>query len=516
MGRRGVTEPRVFTQPLQKLTHDTTLGFAFIDFCALAGTELLPWQRWLAVHALEVRGDIGGEWEFRFNTVLVLVSRQNGKTEFLKLLSLFFMYVLGAPLTLGTAQNLDYAEDVWEQAVEVAEGNPELSPEVERVARKNGSKALYLNGGQAYRIVAATRKGGRGKSADLVLMDEMREQTTWDAWGAISKTTMARPNAQLWAFSNAGDAKSVVLRHLRTMGHAACGDPDGVAATNEGLLESTDLMDGATLGLFEWSAEPGCAINDREQWAQANPSLGYGFLTEKALASACATDPEQIFRTECLCQWVDVIATSPFPPDAWENGTDPDSEIPADAPLSFGIDVSANRSMTAIAVCGRREDGNMHAEVVAYRTGFDWALDWLRERVPRYGRIRIALQARGAPVSSHIDELRAIRGLEVVECEGRDVGSWCGRFYDAVAACAGEADCAELMHRPQPALDEAAAVAQTRPLGDGAWGWDRKRSASDIAPLVAATMAHGLATVGRTEKRTYTSAYAADRPLLVV
>lgn len=513
---KGSTEPRVHTQPLRKLTKKTSLGFAFTDFCKLVGTELLPWQRWLAIHALEIKGDLDGEWEFRFNTVLVLVSRQNGKTEFLKLLALFFMAVLESPLTIGTAQNLDYAEDVWEQAVSLAEENPELCELVDRVARKNGSKALYFKGGETYRIVAATRKGGRGKSADLVLMDEMREQTSWDAWGAISKTTMARPNAQLWAFSNAGDAKSVVLRHLRTMGHAACGDPDGVAETNAGLLESTDLMDGATLGIFEWSAPNGCSITDREAWAQANPSLGYGFLTEKALASAAATDPEQIFRTECLCQWVDIVVTSPFPDNAWESGTDPDSEIPAGSPLAFGIDVSANRSMTAIAVCGRREDGDMHAEVVAYRTGFEWALDWFRTRTAKYGRMRVALQARGAPIASHVDELKAIRGVEVVECEGRDVGSWCGRFYDAVAACSGEADGACLMHRPQPALDEAAAVAQTRPLGDGAWGWDRKGSASDISPLVAATMAHGLATVGRTEKRVYTSAYAADRPLVVV
>lgn len=42
-------------------------------------------------------------------------------------------------------------------------------------------------------------------------------------------------------------------------------------------------------------------------------------------------------------------------------------------------------------------------------------------------------------------------------------------------------------------LDLAANVAVTRPAGDGAWTWSRDRSSEDISPLVAATMALGLA-----------------------
>lgn len=51
-----------------------------------------------------------------------------------------------------------------------------------------------------------------------------------------------------------------------------------------------------------------------------------------------------------------------------------------------------------------------------------------------------------------------------------------------------------LMHLPQPVLDLAANVAVTRPMGDGAWAWDRNKSREDISPLVALTMAHGLET----------------------
>jgi hypothetical protein len=90
----------------------------------------------------------------------------------------------------------------------------------------------------------------------------------------------------------------------------------------------------------------------------------------------------------------------------------------------------------------------------------------------------------------------AIDGVDVVEVQGRDVGAYCGRLWDAVAVSAEDtrSDATPLMHIPQPTLDLAANVATTRPMGDGAWVWDRVKSREDISPLVALTMAHGLET----------------------
>jgi hypothetical protein len=73
-------------------------------------------------------------------------------------------------------------------------------------------------------------------------------------------------------------------------------------------------------------------------------------------------------------------------------------------------------------------------------------------------------------------------------------------MWDAIAALDpnkdedGGSDATPMMHRPQPRLDLAANVSVTRPMGDGAWAWDRKRSMEDASPIVALTMAHGLAT----------------------
>ena len=62
--RFGFESPRIFTPPLRKLTRRTTAGFALIDFTHdILGMDLLPWQKWLAIHALELLPD--GTFRFR-------------------------------------------------------------------------------------------------------------------------------------------------------------------------------------------------------------------------------------------------------------------------------------------------------------------------------------------------------------------------------------------------------------------------------------------------------------------
>ena len=116
-----------------------------------------------------------------------------------------------------------------------------------------------------------------------------------------------------------------------------------------------------------------------------------------------------------------------------------------------------------------------------------------------------------------MDVIGAIEGVEIIECKGKDVAGWCGRMYDAVAASSEDTiDAVPVHHITQPALDLAANIAATRPMGDGAWAWDRNKSMEDISPLVAATMALGAATQVDIEKtKVYESIYN-TRGVLVV
>jgi hypothetical protein len=517
--RRGSEQPRIFTPPLRDLTEETSLGFAAIEFAAdVCGIDLFPWQRWLLIHTLELApgltvSTMGNRGRldplFRFRKVVVLVARQNGKSTLSQVLSLFFLYVLGTDLILGTAQDLDTAEEVWDGALEIIEETPELAALADKPIRVNGKKTIRLHTGERYKVKAANRRAGRGLSGDLILLDELREHQSWDAWAAITKTTMARPAAMIWALSNAGDATSIVLRYLRKMAHAAVGDPDGINADDDpgALLPSqvevdslTDLADGpdldvedfdedeSTLGIFEWSAKPGVPVEDIDGILQANPSVGHCISLRTILGDAKA-DPEWVFRTECLCQWSDGTLEGPFPPGTWNAGRFKDNEPPPQivGKVKACVDMSQDRTKAYVAFAGRQENGSVQVEIVAERPGSEWVLGWLRERKDVIEEL--TGQTRGAPVSALMGDLRAALDGEipVVDWAGGDLPGGTGKFYDLVRN-------GELTHNPWPSLDLAAATAVPKLTEGGSFMWDRRKSPVDAAPLQAATGAVWLLT----------------------
>lgn len=482
----------------------------------------------MTVSTLHSRGKL--DPIFRFRKIVVLVARQNGKSTLSQVLSLFFLYELGTDLILGTAQDLDTAEEVWEGALDIIEETPELAELAAKPILVNGKKTIRLHTGERYKVKAANRRAGRGLSGDLILLDELREHQSWDAWGAITKTTMARPAAMIWALSNAGDATSVVLRYLRKQAHAALGDPDGINADDDpaSLLPSEDDLDemvdlapdgpdldledfdedGSTLGLFEWSAPPGVAVTDIDGILQANPSCGY-CISLRTLLDDARNDPEWVYRTECLCQWSEGTLEGPFPPGSWEASADESPTRVGDVALC--VDVSWDRGTSHVGLAFMGDDGLPHVEVVASRTGTDWVAGWLtsEDRSEAVRSAPMAVQARGAPASSLIEPLRAA-GVNVVEWGGGDIPNATGSLYDRVrAAVDSESESPGLRHRNQPLLNVAAATAVPKLTEGGAFMWDRKKSPVDAAPLIAVTGA--LWCLSRPTEEPTQSAYETGR-----
>lgn len=499
----GITEPRLWTKELRPLTEETTLGFACIEYAqTVLGKTLYPWQKWALVHALEIVGDLDTGWHFRYRTVLFLISRQNGKTVLSEVIASFFQNVLGVQNIFGTSLSLEKAEEVWEAVISDQESIPELSAQIVRISRTNGKKRLELTGGRRYKVGAPSRRAGRGDSNDLVMVDELREHRDWETWSAAAASINAKPNGLIICFSNAGDPESIVLRQLRAQALGQKADFGGD-------------IDANTLGLFEWSAKEGCATDDLEQLAQANPAMGYGLLTERALLSNRETFPEAKFRSECMCQQVETILPPPFPDGAWEAGTDPASFIPPAEEITYGIDLSQDRRWTSIGVCGKRNDGNWHIEVVARRIGTEWALDWFRERSLK-GRMRLAFQSRGAPVSGLAEQICTIPGVERVAMEGADLSNGWGRFFDGVCANLPDREGVKVYHLPQPVMDTPGKTMQLKQMGGGVKLPDRIKSPDDIAPLFACVMAFSAASKPTAAGKIYESAYESGSSLTFI
>ena len=527
----GCTEPRIFTPPLRELTAETSLGFAAIKFATdVLLLVLFPWQEWLLIHALELLPS----GRFRFRTVLVLVARQNGKSTVSIVLALFFLFVLKVATVLGTAQDLDSAEAVWEQAVSFVEEmdddtelpvRPDLKAEWHHTVRTNGKMALVLTRAnrhqRRYKVKAANRRAGRGFSGDLTLLDELREHQTWDAWSAIVKTMMARPNGQTWAMSNAGDITSAPLRFLRKKAHERLDDPDGICArdpaSNEmpsredfarivAELELEDfeawgdelqeLEDSADdLGIFEWSASPECEVVDPRAWAQANPSMGY-LIDPKSILSAALNDPEWEFRTEVLCQWADDALTGPFPVGAFvkcaatrdvRNVLLPSEVLSPAKRTTACLTVSEDRAWSYVTVCGTRADGLPQLEVSATLEGTAGLVKWFTDPTkPHRKRWQVAVQVgEKAPETSLIPALKRA-GIRVVPWKPADVGTSWGLLYDAVKDC-------RIRQSSQKQLTDPASKAKLRPTESGAKVLDRRRArGTDPVPLVGAQGAYWL------------------------
>lgn len=333
----GRVEPRLFTPPARPLTRRTTRGFEVIDFAEMIGRPLLPWQKWLVKHALELNPD----GTYRFRIVLVLVARQNGKSDVKRTVSLWRMYVDEAKTVLGVAQDLALARVQMGLAKATIAESAELLPEYGGDRKTNGDEYFWLDPGNMparapieafprYMIRAMNRSAGRGLSIDELNIDELREQTDWDGWAAVSKTVLARLFAQIWAMSNQGDDTSVVLNQLR-----------------EAALSGRD----PSIGIFEWSAPDGCALDDPKAIAQANPGLGH-IISLPAILSSLHTDPPNVYRTEVLCQKVDIL-DGPFDLDAWKACSDPSIKAPAGRNIVACFDRSEEgHSTLAVALHG--------------------------------------------------------------------------------------------------------------------------------------------------------------------
>lgn len=497
---RGSTEPRIFSKPLRELTPKTSLGFEVIDFARdVLGVILFPWQCWLLIHALELLPD----GRYRFRRVVVLVARQNGKTTLMGVLAAWWIAVDSRRhpdkvpqfkfRVVGIAQNLDIAREPWEQVklwcnpkpdndADAALAIPALQAHALKVDGTHGQEAIYMSNRAHYEI----RADARGKPITRSILDEIREQHDWRVWNAVSQTTKSFWSGQMWAISNAGDARSVVLKKEREVG-----------------IEQVEAQEAGhefdrSLGLFEWSAPPGCALTDVGGILQANPSIGYGGITVEDCVSDSTTMPEASYRTEVLCQWVTAKVDSYIEPADWRAGERSPFEvdIPRGARTVWGVDVSHDRSVTSVAAATTDASGRPFVEVRERRAGMLWVPEFLAQVAEASGSHEVALQSKGCASMEFVGPLTDL-GMDVIEVDGSHIGIATGRFRDRVRE-------RRLVHVPQPAVDDAVAAGVVKVVA-GNVAWDRRRSIADISGLVAETVAlYGLEThVDETPRSSY-------------
>jgi phage terminase large subunit-like protein len=317
---RGATEPRLHSPYLK----GTSKIDDVIQLAELIKMPLLPWQKFVLTDMLRV--DKKGNYIRKTN--LLLVARQNGKTHLARMVILAHLLKWDSKNILIMSSNRSMALDTFRQVCWVLESNDHLKGFVKQIRYANGTESIEMLDGTRLDVVAATRDGSRGRTADFLYIDELREISE-EGYRAAIPTTRARPNSQTLLTSNAGDAFSIVLNDMR-----------------ERALENPPK----SFGFYEYSAPQYAKITDRKAWASANPALGYT-ITEEALEESVATSPVENTRTELLCQWIASLQ-SPFPPNSIEDCSDSTLQMSAGAYTVFAFDKSPS-SRDAALVAGQ-------------------------------------------------------------------------------------------------------------------------------------------------------------------
>ena len=451
----GAIKPRIMSPELK----GNSYGDAFAEFCRSCNYELMPWQKYVADDFLTV--DKAGN--FVRKTIAILVARQNGKSWLASFRILFGLFVLGEKSVVAMSSNRSMALTTFRQVISVIEANEHLREQVKlnrgMVGRfANGQESIELKNGATYKVVAATRDGARGLTADLLFIDELREISE-EAMKAAKPTTRARPNSQSLFTSNAGDAYSLVLNDLR---------------------ERALSYPAASLGWYEYSAPQHSAVDDRKAWAMANPALGIT-ISEDVLAEAVSTDSVETIKTEMLCTWVSSL-TSPWPNMAFEDCGDKTLQM-GPGPLTYFAFDKAQNTRTASLVAGQLlPDG---------RIGVGILQQWRSEVA--VDDLKIAADIKGWAdkynpagilfdhyATQSIAQRLAVSGCKMEDVSGQQFYQACGDLLDGIVAKrivhSGQAEFVESMNN---------CAAKTN---EGSFRIIRRQSAGCIAAAISLAM----------------------------
>lgn len=507
----GFETPRLWVKPLRDLTDPkSTKGYEFIRFAKLLGIELYPWQKWLAIHGLELLED---NRTFRFNTVIVQVGRQNGKTTFASILAAWWLFVQARAYKevnpvkfkiVGVAQNLDIAREPFKQVVLWSNPNPDsdeekaqiipaIQAEAKQVIYTNGKESIVAKSLANYEIRAA--ENARGKPAARILMDELRQLKNFRPWNAVSQTTKSFYNNQLWGISNAGTETSVVLKKQYDLGVELIQSWEKqVEQEKKPVGDWLASAPDPHFALFDWSAPEGAAWNDEQGILQANPSIGHSNITVESCRADYYKMTESDYRTEVLCQWVPTVVDTYIKPAEWRAIEIPEDDvhIVKGERTVWGVDTSVDRKWTYVAAAVLTSEGLPFVTVWHAAVGSLWVVPFMKQLAEDSGNREVVVQARGAPAMEFIKPLKDA-GLDVHAVEGSWFGVATGRLRDRVRD-------QELLVIEQDPVTVAVSGGITKSFGETD-AWNRIGSAVDVSPLVAITLAlYGLETMEPTVK----------------
>lgn len=481
--------------------YNRTVGEKCVQFLDAVGISLDEWQKFCLIESmgLKTADAPGGKDRWSAKEIVLLCPRQQGKTMIAEARELLGLFLLDEKLIIHSAQLFPTANESYLRMCRLIESCPELDKLVHKKRSGNNNVGIELKNGSRLLYMARGRDPGRGFSGDLVVLDEAYSLAP-EMIGALVPALSARPNPQIWYASSTGHEDSDVLLRVRDRGLA---HEPGVA-------------------LFEFCADSGCNLDDREQWYKANPALGIR-LDEEFVEMERRTLSDKEFARERLGLWADTQVNAPIDEPLWRSlcrcgglshpecrKLGPMSEIASQTVLA--IDVSPDRSWATVALAGYTAEGGKQVEVVQDGRGLPWCLEAVKRLYDSRlspPPLAVCLQG-GARAGALIPELEAL-GVEVIPFGTRDIMGATGFFYDSCHD-------GTLVHLGDTSLAQGLSGARQYHIGGkvgageyNGWGWSRTDPTINITGVCAATYALWGLNMKRADALTDRKSYA-DKP----
>jgi hypothetical protein len=338
-------------------------GSFAVDKLAEVGLVLLDWQ----AETLDELLECDEEGRLTRTTGVILCPRRNGKSALLLGRCLFGMMFLDEKNVVFSAHLADTARSAF-QALEQITRHPKLRPRVRKMLRAEGREELHFDNGSVFTIRTRTGHGGRGREADLLVLDEslVLTEETVAALTPLTARAAARGRGQVLFASSAGTSgtESLVLNALRDKGRSLSGEVgDGFAYR-------------------EWCADRLDDPADPETWRKANPSLGTRLLDERFLADARERLTAESYAREHLGIWADTSRLPLVESTAWAELAATSRPKPLNSSTWLTFDVSQDYTSSRVLSFFRTKDGRIAVRVIDAlddERGID--ADWLAQRV---------------------------------------------------------------------------------------------------------------------------------------
>lgn len=446
---RGKQTPRVELIP--KAAYSET-GDDAVRYVAAAGFHLDPWQEYVVKNMLGERLDY--KWSAR--EVAVVVTRQQGKSALIEARMLAGLFLFNERI-LYTSHLLESAREIYDRLIGVIRSTPQLEERVEQIYTGNTQSKIVLKNGLELQIGARTPDQGRGKSFDVLVMDEAYALTSSEV-AALTPTLTTAHNPQTIYASSAGMPKSEVLAKVRKRGM----DPDT-----------------KSLAYFEWSAPEDADPDDIDALIEANPGLGIRMDLEHVAQERGSMSDEE-FKRERLGIWASIGGETAISASDWEELLD-SSSLPGEF-VAFALDVPRSGGSANVAAVSARADGRLHAEVIERRNGTSWVPSFLRSLQQAWGTnaTQVFIDFDGA--ASALEQDLALEKVKFSFLNRKQIARACAVLFDDIVE-------RRLVQRGQEELDQAVGEATSKPVGESLWKFVGTSSTADLSPLYALVLA---------------------------